>query len=145
MKRIDETSWRLQTANMAAEHGSSDRASSKRHQSGNSGSPSPMRGQSPARDRGPAAMEYSPKRFTIDESCVEAASPSAPTHDMSTMELTHVYQNLAAQAALDKQWAGRVEFAITDRAQWLDRHKCEGSEVKLRRVLIAWRRLSQTW
>ena len=91
-----------------------------------------MRGLSPARDRGPAAMEDSPKRFTTDGSRVEAASPSAPTHDTSMTELTHVYQHLAAQSALGKQWAGRVELAITDHAQWPDRHKSAGNEVATR-------------
>ena len=38
------------------------------------------------------------------------------------MELTHAYQHLAAQAALDKAWMSKVEEAITDHAVWLDHH-----------------------
>ena len=37
---------------------------------------------------------------------IEAAGPVAPTQDMTITELTHAYQHLAAQSALDKQWAG---------------------------------------
>ena len=47
-------------------------------------------------------------------------------------ELTHAYQHLAAQAALDRQWAGRVEMAITDHALWLYKHKAAGNHVAAR-------------
>ena len=56
----------------------------------------------------------------------EAPSPSAPTRDMTATELTHAYQHLAAQAALDKAWAKTVEASITDHALWLDRHSQAG-------------------
>ena len=115
---------------MAAEHGPSSRSSSKRRQSGDgSGSPWPMRGLSPAGGCGPAAMEDSPKRFSVDGSRIEAPSLSAPTYVMSIAELSQAYQHLAAQAALDKQWAGRVEGTITDHAQLIDRHSSAGNEV----------------
>ena len=50
----------------------------------------------------------------------EAASPAVPSADMTITELTHAYQHLAAQSGLDRQWATRVESAITDHAFWLD-------------------------
>ena len=43
------------------------------------------------------------KRLSNAGSREHAPSPSAPTKDMTIQELTHVYQHLAAQAALDKQ------------------------------------------
>ena len=90
-------------SNMAAELGSSGRASSerssKRRQGGDS-MESPMRGLSPARTREPAAgptagptIADSPKRFSVDGSRIEAASPVAPTQDMTITEVTHVYQH----------------------------------------------------
>ena len=51
-----------------------------------------------------------------------AASPSAPTRDMTLAELTHAYQHLASQASMDQDWAGNVEGAITTHAQWLENH-----------------------
>ena len=117
---------------MGGEIGSSDRASSKRRQTGDS-SVSPARELSTACIREPAAgpagpmMADSPKRFSSDGTHVKAASPIAPTQDMTITELTHAYQQLAAQAALDTQWAGRVELAITDHALWLDRRKLAGN------------------
>ena len=59
----------------------------------------------------------------------EAASPAAPSADMMIMELTHAYQHLAAQSGLDRQWATRVESAITDHALWLDKHSRAGNTV----------------
>ena len=125
---------------MAAEHGSSDRASSKRRQRGDGGEPSdsPGRMLSPARAResasGPTVPTVgdSPKRFTTDDKRSEAASPIAPTQDMSLAELIHASQHLAAQSALDKQRAGRVEMAIADHALWLDMHKAAGNDVAAR-------------
>ena len=40
---------------------------------------------------------------------------------MTALELTHAYQHLAAQAALDKAWAKMLEVSITDHALWLHR------------------------
>jgi hypothetical protein len=48
---------------------------------------------------------------------------------MTLNEFTHAYQHLAAQAGLDKQWASRVESAITDHALWLDKHSRAGNSV----------------
>ena len=48
---------------------------------------------------------------------------------MTLSELTHVYQHLAAQAGLDRQWAARVESVITDHALWLDKHSRAGNSV----------------
>ena len=48
---------------------------------------------------------------------------------MTIQELTHAYQHLATQAALDKQWALRVEGTVTDHALWLDRHGAAGNSV----------------
>ena len=67
-------------------------------------------------------MSGSPKRFSGEGGWTEAPSPSAPTPDVTATELTHAYQHLAAQAALDKAWAKMVEGAITDHVLWLDRH-----------------------
>ena len=70
---------------MAAEHGSSDRASSKRRQKGDS-SDSHMRGLSLARTREAATGQTiadSPKRFSVDGTRIEAASSLAPPQDMT--------------------------------------------------------------
>ena len=48
----------------------------------------------------------SPKRATQR---VQAASPSAPTRDMTLSELTHAFQHLAAQSDHDKVWCAKVE------------------------------------
>ena len=77
-------------------------------------------------------MEDSPKRFTTAGSRENAPSPAAPTKDMTIQKLTHAYQHLAAQAALDKQRAARVEGALADHAQWLDRHSAAGKSVAAR-------------
>ena len=58
-------------------------------------------------------MSGSPKRFGYGVGWNKAPSPSAPTCDMTNAELTHAYQHLAAQAALDKAWAKLAEGAIT--------------------------------
>ena len=68
-----------------------------------------------------------PKRLSSDGTRVEAAGPIAPMQDMTITKLTHAYQHLAAQAALDKQRAGQVELAVTDHALWLDRQKLAGN------------------
>ena len=60
---------------------------------------------------------------------MNAASPAAPSQDMTITELTHAYQHLAAQAGLDKQWSTRVESAITDHALWLHKHSRAGNSV----------------
>ena len=98
-----------------------------------------MCGLSPARTREPAAgptagptIADSPKRYSVDGTRIEAANPVASTQDMTITERTHAYQHLAAQAALDKQWAGQVDLAITDHVLWLDRHKSAGSEFAAR-------------
>ena len=131
---------------MAAEHGSSSiRVSSKRRQgdggTGNEMSDAGGRFLSPARAREPAVggaeIAQSPTRFTGESTRADAVSPAAPTQDMTITELTHAYQHLAAQSALDKQWAGRVELAITDHAQWLDGHRSAGNEVATRLNSIA--------
>ena len=77
------------------------------------GSPAPV-------DPGPMSVSGSPKRFLVNAR-VEAPSPLVPTRDMTVSELTHAYQHLAAQAALDKAWSKMVDGAITDHALWLDR------------------------
>ena len=109
---------------MAAEHGSSSiRVSSKRRQGdgGNGTEMSDAAGRflSPARAREPASVEpqigESPTRFTGDKSRTNAASPAAPSQDMTITEFTQAYQHLAAQTGLDRQWAVRVESAITHR------------------------------
>ena len=41
---------------------------------------------------------------------------------MSMAELTHAYQHLAAQAALDQGWMKKVQEALTDHAGRLDSH-----------------------
>ena len=83
---------------MAAEHGSSSiRVSSKRLQGdgGNEMSDTSGRFLSPARTREPAvgpAVPYvgeSPTRFTGENMRAEAASPAAPSADMTITELTH--------------------------------------------------------
>ena len=51
---------------------------------------------------------------------------------MTIQELTHAYQHLAAQAALDKQWALRFEGAVADHAQWLDSNSAAGNSVAAR-------------
>ena len=123
---------------MAAEHGSSsNRTSSKRRSPDGSTAMSDASGRylSPARTRdpatGPAMPEIgeSPTRFTGANGLASAPSPTAPTQDMTVTELTHAYQHLAAQAGLDKQWAARVESAITDHALWLDKHSRAGNAV----------------
>ena len=48
---------------------------------------------------------------------------------MTSTELTHAYQHLAALAALDKAWVKTVETAITDHALWLDRHSHAGDSI----------------
>ena len=80
---------------------------------------------------GPAIPEIgeSPTRFTGANGLASAPSPAAPTQDMTLTELTHAYQHLAAQAGLDKQWAVRVESAITDHALCLDKHSRAGNAV----------------
>ena len=101
-----ETSQIIHAANMAAEHGSSDRASSKRRQNGDSSVDSTMRGLSPARTREPAVRQTiadSPERFSVDGSRIDAASPVAPTQDTTITDLTPAYRHLAAQSALDRQ------------------------------------------
>ena len=91
---------------MAAEHGSSSiRVNSKRRQSdgGNDMADSPGRFLSPVRAREPAAgpavptVGDSPTRFTGENMCTEAASPAAPSVDMTISELIHAYQHLAAR------------------------------------------------
>ena len=123
---------------MAAEHGSSSiRVSSKRRQGdgGNEMSDTSGRFLSPARTRepavGPAAptVGESPTRFTGENMRAEAASPAAPSADMTITELTHAYQHLAAQLGLDRQWATHVESAITDHALWLDKRSRAGNTV----------------
>ena len=121
---------------MAAELGSSSRGSSKRRNDGDGGtsmSDASGRYLSPARAREPAVggaeIGDSPTRFSGESSRVSAASPAAPTQDMTITELTHAYQHLAAQAGLDKQWSTRVESAITDHALWLDKHSRAGNAV----------------
>ena len=88
-------------------------------------------------DPGPATSG-SPQRLLGAR--IEAESPSAPTREMSQMELTHAYQHLAAQAELDKQWMSKVEGAITDHAVWLDHHVVEfrqvGPQLKLQKDLV---------
>ena len=125
---------------MAAEHGSSSiRVSSKRRQ-GDGGDGTEMsdaggRFLSPACAREPAVggadISDSPTRFTGESTRASAVSPAAPTQDMTITELTHAYQHLAAQAGLAKQWATRVEFAITDHALWLDKHSRAGNTVTM--------------
>ena len=56
---------------------------------------------------------------------------------MTFQEPTHTYQHLAAQAALEKQWASRVEGALTDHAQWLDHHIAAGNSVAARLDALA--------
>ena len=113
----------LQASNMAAELGSSFRSSSKRRQG--DAAVSPMRGMPPSRDS--SHMEDSPKRFSQTSSREQAPSPAAPSKDVTIQELTHAYQHLAPQASLNKQWALRVEGAVTDHAQWFDRHSAAGN------------------
>ena len=48
---------------------------------------------------------------------------------MNLFELTHAYQDLAAQASLDKSWAKTVESSITDHALWLDRRSQAGDAI----------------
>ena len=88
---------------------------------------SPDRAREPA--VGGADIGDSPTRFTGESTRANAASPAAPTQDMTITELTNAYQHLAAQAGLDKQWSTRVEFAITDHAMWLDKHSRAGNTV----------------
>ena len=118
----------LQSSNMAAELGSSFRSSSKRRQG--DAAVSPMRGLSPSRDS--SHMEDLLKRFSHTGSHESAPSPSAPSKDMTISELTHAYQHLAAQAALDKQWARRVEGSLTDHVHWRHRHSTAGNSVAAR-------------
>ena len=127
---------------MAREHGSSSNRSSSKRRSPDGGadggadmSDASGRYLSPARMREPATgsampeVGESPTRFTGTNGHAQAPSPAAPTQDMTLTELTHAYQHLAAQAGLDKQWAGRVESAITDHALWLDKHSRAGNAV----------------
>ena len=120
---------------MAAELGSSSRAASKRRNSDGGTSMSDASGRylSPARIREPAVggveIGDSPTRFSGETARMNAASPAAPSQDMTITELTHAYQHLAAQAGLDKQWSTRVESAITDHALWLDKHSRAGNSV----------------
>jgi hypothetical protein len=58
---------------------------------------------------------------------------------MTISKVTHAYQHLAAQAELDKHWAGRVELAVTDHALWLDRHKLAGNDVDFSTLRSDWR------
>ena len=78
-----------------------------------------------------AAIGGSPKRFSdgTSASWSEAPSPAAPFKDMNLAELTHAYQHLAAQAAIDKTWVKTVETATTDHALWLDRHSQAGDSI----------------
>ena len=82
-------------------------------------------------------MEDSPKRLLNAGSREQAPSSSAPIKDMTIQELTHADQHLAAQAALDKQWALRVQGAVADHAQWLDRHSAAGISVAARLDALA--------
>ena len=122
---------------MAAEHGSSNRASSKRRNNDGGTAMSDASGRylSPARAREPASRAAdqqigdSPTRFIGETTRVNAASPAAPSQDMTITELTHAYQHLAAQAGLDKQWSTRIESAITDHTLWLYKHSRAGNAV----------------
>ena len=49
-----------------------------------------------------------------------APSPPGPYRDMTIAELTHSFQALSAQAALDVAWMSTVEEAVTDHAERLD-------------------------
>ena len=68
---------------------------------------------SPVSDPGPSQFSPGGSPVRIVGARREAASPTAPTHDMTLTELTHAYQHLAAQAELDKTWAVKVEGAVT--------------------------------
>ena len=69
---------------------------------------SPARARESASGSAVPTVGDSPKLSRPDDKRSEAASLIAPTQDMTLAELTHAYQHLAAQSALDKQWAGRV-------------------------------------
>ena len=96
---------------MAAEQGAP--ATKKRGASSRSVSPisptAPIGSPSTQSDPGPAVATGSPHRMMGLRR--EAESPSAPTREMSSMELTHAYQHLAALAALDE---GRVYGSLPE-------------------------------
>ena len=78
-----------------------------------------MIGTSPGRRNVTNREELSPqaKRVAVGE---VAPSPPAAGRDMTITELTHSYQSLAAQLALDRGWMKQVEEATTDHAQRID-------------------------
>ena len=63
----------------------------------------------------PGPISGPPKRFLVGAR-IEAPSLSAPTRDMTVAKLTHAYQHLVAQSALDKAWSKMFKGAITDHA-----------------------------
>ena len=67
----------------------------------------------------PAASD-SPKRMITREIAVSPASNTI-SREMTCAELTHAYQHLASQSEHDKIWCKKVEEAITDHAQWIDK------------------------
>ena len=76
-------------------------------------------GASPGRRSAATREEMSPQSKRVAHGEI-APSPPAPGRDMTLTELTHAYQSMSAQFALDRNWMKTVEEATTDHATRID-------------------------